>query len=61
MRAKRLSRAICRRLVAIDLVEDFFDLDAKAGRNVLARQRVRYIGGEETNLRTAIEAAAFEL
>ena len=47
-------------LAAVDFAEDFLDLGAKARRDVLARQRVGDVGGEEADLRAAVEAAAVE-
>src|SRR6516225_5468236 len=48
-------------LRAVELVEDLFDLDPEARRDILARERVGDVGGEEADFRAAIEAPAFEL
>src|SRR5579862_7960137 len=45
---------------AVELAQDLLDLGAEAGRNVRPRQRIGHIGGEEADLRAAVETAAFE-
>src|ERR1700733_8527428 len=42
------------------LADDLFDLGAEAGGDVLARQRVGDVGGEEADLGAAVETAALE-
>src|SRR5579883_1973337 len=48
-------------LAALEFGENLPDLGAKAGGDVVARQRVGHVGGEKTDLRAAVEAAAREL
>src|ERR1700722_11784987 len=41
--------------------ENSFNFSAEARRDVASRERIGHVGGEETDLRTAIEAASVEL